>query len=126
MAGRVVIASSDPGLKGLLGPLLEAAGYQPVFAASVEEAAKQLGESPPELIVLDRDQPQGQSALVFLRRLLADGMQAPIVIASAGASVEDLLAGFRLGAVEVIRKPPRPGVVKAVLSRVLSKNKRDA
>lgn len=119
MPGRVLIATADPRLKGLLVPLLEGAGFEPVVAPSLVDAVKKLEEGAPTLIVLDKEQPQGQSAFVFLRTMAAKGDETPVVFAVSGTSPEDLLACFRLGAAEVIRKPARAGAVKAVLSRVL-------
>ena len=116
---RVLIASGDPGLKGLLLPMLEGAGYEVVVAPSVVEAARSLEEDPAVLIVVDRDQPDGQSAFVFLRQLGASGSQVPVVLVCGGASPEDLLAGYRLGAAEVVRKPTRAGVIRALLTRLL-------
>lgn len=120
MGDQVLIVSADAKLKGLVTPLLEGLGFEPKAFATIVEAAKAFAAGiTPALIILDRDQPQGQSAYVFLRQLKADGVQTPVVVVASGASAEDLLAGFRLGAVEVLRKPTRAGVIRAMLTRVM-------
>ncbi len=118
MNERVLIMSADAKLKGVLVPMLESAGVEPVPVPSVAEGAKRLEEDF-ALMVLDRDQPEGQSAFVFLRQLGSLGKAVPVLLVCGTASPEDLVAGFRLGAAEVIRKPVRQGVIGAALTRLL-------
>ncbi len=118
MTERVLIVTGDAKVKGVLVPMLESAQVEPVVAPSVAEAAKKI-DADLKLIVLDREQPEGQSAFVFLRQLGSEGSTVPVLLLCGTASPEDLLAGFRLGAAEVVRKPVRPGVIGAALTRLL-------
>jgi DNA-binding response OmpR family regulator len=119
MTERVLIVSGDSKLKGVLVPMLESAQVEPVPVPSVAEAARRLDDGELKLIVLDREQPEGQSAFVFLRQLGSGGSTVPVLLVCGTASPEDLVAGFRLGAAEVIRKPVRAGVIGAALTRLL-------
>lgn len=119
MSERALVITGDPAVKALLVPVLEGLGLEPSLSASVTLAASSLDEGSFSLIVLDREQPEGQSAFVFLRQLKSQGVEAPVLLISTNASPEDLLAGFRLGAAEVVRKPVRAGLIGAALSRLL-------
>ncbi len=119
MSERALIVTGDPALKGLLVPIFEGVGLEPVVVASVALAAEHAGAGGFALLVLDREQPEGQSAFVFLRRIKSQDPSPPVLMVCGNAAPDDLVAAFRLGAGEVLRKPLRAGMVGAALTRIL-------
>jgi PAS domain S-box-containing protein len=88
--------------------------YQVKAATNGESALKlALGDSPPDLIILDILMP-GMNGFEVCRKLKEDirGSSIPVIFLTAKVMAEDEKTGFELGAVDYIRKPIDPDVVK--------------
>lgn len=88
--------------------------YQVKAATSGEAALKiALGGSPPDLMLLDIVMP-GMDGFEVCRRLKEDssGTAIPVIFLTAKVMAEDEKLGFELGAVDYIRKPINPDVVR--------------
>ncbi len=83
---------------------LQAQGYQVEHASSGGEALASLRTRTPDLIVLDLSLPD-MDGLDVLRRLREAGNSVPVVILTARADVEDIVAGLNRGADDYITKP---------------------
>jgi PAS domain S-box-containing protein len=90
-------------------------GEYQVKAATNGEAALKIarGEGPPDLILLDIMMP-GMDGFEVCRNLKQDsaGAVIPVIFLTAKVMAEDEKTGFELGAVDYIRKPVDPDIVK--------------
>ena len=55
---HVLVVDGAPSVRSLLGDILEAAGYQVTTAADGREALGRIQSSPPDLLLLDLEQPE--------------------------------------------------------------------
>jgi DNA-binding response OmpR family regulator len=94
-------------------------GYEPLQAASGDEALRLFESERPDLVVLDLMLP-GISGEEVCRRLRRES-RVPVLMLTAKAAEEERLRGFRLGADDYLTKPfsPRELVarVRALLRR---------
>jgi len=94
-------------------------GYEPLQAASGDEALRLFASEHPDLVVLDLMLP-GTSGEEICRRLRRES-RVPVLMLTAKAAEEERLRGFRLGADDYLTKPfsPRELVarVRALLRR---------
>jgi DNA-binding response OmpR family regulator len=112
---RVLIVDDDVELVGLLRFALIAAGYDVVSAFDGEQALLRLGESEPDLVILDVNLPllDGFAVLDRLRKT----SQVPVMMLTVRDSEEDEVHGLDLGADDYLKKPFSP---RALLARVRS------
>lgn len=96
--------------------LIETLGddYQMVVAMDGERALKQAAKSSPDLILLDIMMP-GMDGYEVIGRLKADPgtRDIPVVFCTAMGETEDEEKGLQLGAIDYIRKPFSPPIVRA-------------
>jgi CheY-like chemotaxis protein len=90
-------------------------GEYQVKAATSGEAALKIarGDNPPDLILLDVMMP-GMDGFEVCRNLKQDstGSIIPVIFLTAKVMAQDEKTGFELGAVDYIRKPVEPEIVK--------------
>ena len=101
-----MIVDADGVAADALRAALTSAGYAADVVADLGDAAGELRDRPPALIVVDWNSP-GSSALEKLLRLRDARARAsiPIVIASALRAEADIVAGLELGADDYLVKP---------------------
>jgi two-component system, sensor histidine kinase and response regulator len=98
----------DDTLKNIqvLGTILRQEGYQISVAQNGEQALDAVGRVHPDLILLDIRMPV-MDGLETCRRLKADPSTSgiPVIFLTAEADPDDIVRGFRLGAVDYVTKP---------------------
>jgi PAS domain S-box-containing protein len=107
-AASILIVDDTPANIDLLRAMMQADGYQ-IFAATSGEQALSIAQVvKPDLILLDVMMP-GIGGLATCSRLKADEStrDIPVIFVTAKTNVEDLVAGFGVGAVDYISKPVR-------------------
>ncbi len=123
MATKILIVEDEPGIRDMLAFALRRADFETRTAGDVAEASTQMGETLPDLILLDWMLP-GASGLEFARCLKKDEATrgVPIIMLTARGEEDDKIRGLETGADDYITKPfsPRELVarIKAVLRRV--------
>jgi len=106
MSARILIADDTPASLSLLCDLLEPQGHE-VLAVSDGRAAIDLAHrAMPDLVLLDVMMPKSDGFTVC-RALKADPETAhiPVIFITSRQGAEDVVRGFRLGAVDYILKP---------------------
>ena len=100
----------------LLSDALEPHGYEILAAPSGHAALKIVGRVLPDLILLDVMMP-GQNGFDVCRELKSEEAtrEIPVIFITAKAETQNLVQGFRVGAVDYITKPFQE---EEVLSRV--------
>ena len=103
---QILIVDDVDANRMILESIIQEMGCRPVCAASANEAAKQIGESLPQLILLDVFMPE-IDGYEFCERLKKNPVtrDIPIIFISAADSSQDKVRGLKVGAVDYITKP---------------------
>ncbi len=117
---RILIVDDDPMSLDIVRTLLAAQGYEVVTGTDGEEALAMAREQHPDLILLDVMMPKVDGIQVC-RQLKTDTSVpfTPIIMVTAKASGEDVLAGFEAGSDEYLTKPVDQDALVARVKSVL-------
>ncbi|MHB8745369.1 MAG: phosphate regulon transcriptional regulator PhoB [Gammaproteobacteria bacterium] len=120
MAAKILIVEDESGIRDMLAFALRRADFETRTASDVVEASAQLGESLPDLILLDWMLP-GASGLEFARRLKKNEatQRVPIIMLTARGEEDDKIRGLETGADDYITKPFSPRELVARINAVL-------
>lgn len=119
---QVLIVEDDRPIAENLYDFLEARGHQCDFAASLVEARRIIAESTLDVVLLDRNLPDGDGA-DLVRSLRAAGEMLPVLLLTARDTLDDKLDGFDAGADDYLIKP---FALKEVEARLLALQRRRA
>jgi len=105
-AGRILIADDTAASLSLLSDLLEPQGYEILEVSDGRAAIDLTHRAKPDLVLLDVVMPRSDGFTVC-RALKADPETSdiPVIFITSRQSSEDIVRGFRLGAVDYILKP---------------------
>jgi DNA-binding response OmpR family regulator len=98
-------------------------GYEPLPAATGDEALRLFESERPDLVVLDLMLP-GTSGEEVCRRLRRES-RVPVLMLTAKAAEEERLRGFRLGADDYLTKPFSPRELVARVRALLRRTARE-
>jgi DNA-binding NtrC family response regulator len=113
----LLIIDDDPHLIGSLRVVFGEL-YEVRTAFSAEEAAEQLEEHPPDVMLLDVVLP-GMNGVDFLKRVRQTHPHLPVVMISGAASIKPVMNALELGASDFIRKPYDIDELRLVVARAL-------
>lgn len=85
---------------------LQEAGYDTAIAFDADEGMRQVKESQPALVVIDR-MLTGESGLTLCRHFRASGIRVPVVLLMARDAIDDRVACLEAGADDYFLKPYR-------------------
>ncbi len=107
-AGRILVVDDDAANIRTLQAILEAGGYDVATAWDGISAIKMAREAIPDLILLDIMMPgiDGFDVCKKLKKIEKIN-QIPVIFLTAMAGSEDIVRGFRAGAVDYVTKPFR-------------------
>ena len=102
---RVLVVDDEPKLARALKAILHGNGFEPVLAATGEEALDLLDRQQPDLVLLDLALP-GMDGLAVCRAIRQDRqLDLPIVILSAQGDEDAKVEALDLGADDYLTKP---------------------
>ncbi len=102
--GRILVVDDDKMVRNAVGRVLEEEGYSVDYAEDGSSALVQVGNNPPDVILLDVMMP-GMNGRQFLKTLRQDLEQPiPVVVMTAIHGL-DFNPVFALGASDLVRKP---------------------
>ncbi len=103
---KILIVDDLPENLQLLGSTLGAKGYRVAFATNGKQAINIAQSKSPDLILLDIQMPEmdGYETCKLLKMNTAT-KDIPVIFLTAKNEVEDIVAGFEMGAVDYITKP---------------------
>lgn len=117
---RALLIDDSRSMRRLAGSILEQLGVLGVEEAMTpEEACEKLGSLHPDLIVLDWDLP-GLDGGEFVRRLRAEGHDAPIVIVTLTGDEGRIAEALRSGPGVRLVKPFSPDLLNQRIREALS------
>ena len=115
----VLLVEDDANLNAANERILQSAGYTVLTALRLSEARAHMQAREPDAIVLDILLPDGDG-LAFCREI-RETFLTPILFLTALAADADLLAGFRSGGDDYIRKPYNVAEFLARVNRILQR-----
>ncbi|MBM4694822.1 response regulator [Rhodococcus hoagii] len=101
---RVLIVDDEPSLVELLSVSLRFQGFEVETATNGAEGLDKARAFRPDALILDVMMP-GMDGFGMLRRLRADGVDAPVLFLTARDAVEDKVTGLTIGADDYVSKP---------------------
>jgi two-component system, OmpR family, response regulator len=101
---RVLVVDDEANIVELLSVSLKFQGFEVHTATNGAQALDRAREARPDAVILDVMMP-GMDGFGVLRRLRADGIDAPALFLTARDSLQDKLAGLTLGGDDYVTKP---------------------
>jgi two-component system response regulator MtrA len=117
--GRVLVVDDDTALAEMLGIVLRAEGFEPLFCADGAKALTAFREAKPDLVLLDLMLP-GRDGIDVCRSIRAES-GVPIVMLTAKTDTVDVVLGLESGADDYVVKPFKP---KELVARVRTRLRR--
>jgi len=119
---RVLIIDDEDHIRRMMRLTLEAAGYEVGEASNGADGLSLYGDGAGwSAVVLDQRMP-GMDGLETLRELKQQHAAAPVVMATAYASIELAVDALKLGATDFVRKPMTPEVLRNAVAAALVKS----
>lgn len=100
----MLIVDDEPSLVELLSVSLRFQGFEVETASNGAEGLDKARTFRPDALILDVMMP-GMDGFGMLRRLRADGVDAPVLFLTARDAVEDKVTGLTIGADDYVTKP---------------------
>ena len=121
MSGRILVIDDDTALAEMIGIVLRADGFEPVFCDNGDRALEAFRRENPDVILLDLMLP-GKSGIDVCREIrLESGV--PIIMLTAKSDTLDVVLGLESGADDYIPKPFKP---RELIARVRARLRRTA
>ncbi|WP_018075826.1 response regulator transcription factor [Novosphingobium nitrogenifigens] len=112
--GRILVVEDDPDIRELIIAQLQREPYCVDSACSVEQARREMADTPADLLILDLNLPDGDG-IDLCRQLRSDGYEGAIIMVTARDTAIDRVLGLELGADDYLTKPFEP---RELLARV--------
>lgn len=122
---QVLVVEDEAEIRDLMSLLLLRQGHRVQACSSAIEAQEFLRKAHFDLIVLDWMLPH-LSGLDFLKILQNSGTRVPVLMVTAKAEPQDVVAGLEAGADDYITKPFEPAVFTARLKALLRRSQKPA
>ena len=119
MKGRVLVVDDDVALSEMIGIVLRAEGFDPVFCGDGDQALGVFRATQPDLVLLDLMLP-GKDGTEVCRLIRAES-GVPIVMLTAKSDSVDIVLGLESGADDYISKPFKP---KELVARIRARLRR--
>lgn len=123
--GHVYLVDDDAEIRMHLAALLKRYGYSVGAYESAEAYLSQSVEVMPAVLILDVRMP-GISGVQLQKKLLETGRGTPVVFISGECRTDEIIEGFRAGAVEFLTKPfPIEALLQAIEKGIRKDVERD-
>ncbi len=107
---KVLIVDDEPGMRQVLGIILQREGFSPSFAATGKEAFDAVFQEKPHLIIMDDmmpGDPNGGEVCMMLKEN-STTRHIPVILHSAGTRVQSAQFIHNIGADAALTKPCPP------------------
>lgn len=124
MSRRILIIDDEENIRRVTRLTLQAAGYEVGEAGDGEHGLEAFGDgSGWDAVLLDQRMP-GMDGLEVLRRIKERQPEARVIMSTAYASIELAVDAMKLGAMDFVRKPMTPEILRNAVAASLSKQQR--
>jgi DNA-binding NtrC family response regulator len=120
--GKVLVVEDDESLRRVMQVQLEKAGYKTAASGDVLEALEILRLETQDIVITDLNLP-GMSGLDLLKKIRADYPETITIMVTAFGTVASAVDAMKAGAYDYLTKPVHPYELKALISRVLEKQR---
>ncbi len=121
--GRILIIDDEPNIRETMQLALDAAGYTTGTAAGGIGGLEVFGSGEQwDLVLLDQRMP-GMDGLTVLRRIRERAPQAEVIMVTAFATVELAVEAMKAGALDFLRKPFTPDVLRQTVAAGLERER---
>jgi CheY-like chemotaxis protein len=121
MSKRILICDDEQHIRRMIRLALETAGYEVGEAEDGSTTLRLLlADSNWDLVLLDQKMP-GMDGLHVLREIKNRGLEIPVIMITAFASIELAVEAMKLGASDFVRKPMTPEILRDAVSAALTK-----
>jgi two-component system, OmpR family, KDP operon response regulator KdpE len=117
MSQRVLVCDDEPQILRALRVVLREAGFEPIPAATAEEALDRAAIRPPDAAIVDLVLPDGDG--VEVTRRLREWSDMPIIVLSAVGEEAEKVRALEAGADDYVTKPFGPRELVARLQAAL-------
>ena len=116
---RILLVDDDPIEQKILTAILEKEGYEIVVASDGLHALVQLGKHHIDMVLSDIEMPNltGYQLLEFMK---SKDVDIPVVFLTGHVSPDEEIKGLKMGAVEYLKKPVQPDLLKIKLRHLLA------
>jgi DNA-binding NtrC family response regulator len=121
---RILVVDDEKNIRLTLSEVLRDIGFQVDTAADGEEALAMLEEDAYWLMLLDLKMP-GLGGMDVLRRVRSVQPEIRVLIITAHGTVESAVEAMKLGAVDFLPKPFSPQQIRAVVGKMMEREKLD-
>ena len=118
----LLLVDDEPGLREPLAEYLSGQGFSVLEAESAAAARSTLGETTPDLVLLDIMMP-GEDGLSLCRHLV-ETRDLPVILLTARGEATDRIVGLEIGADDYVTKPFEPRELVARIRSVLRRAER--
>lgn len=115
----LLVDDDEPTRKGVL-MFLRAEGHEVTSVSGAAEALAALRRAPHDLVLSDIRMP-GMDGLALLDRLRKEGIETPVIMMTAYATVEQAVQSLQAGAEDYVTKPLHLGELAARIQRLASR-----
>ncbi len=114
---KILVVEDSATLRHAMGGYINAAGHEPIFAHSGEEALQMLENTPVDLIIMDVEMPglNGFETTRLMREWLGEHW-IPIIFVTGKSEEESFAEGIDAGGDDYLIKPVSPMILKAKIS----------
>ena len=124
---KILVLEDEPSIRSFVVINLRRSGYEPIEAATGEEALEKLKQNPDTLVALLDVMLPDIDGFEVCRRIRATGSKMGILMLSAKSQEMDKITGLMTGADDYVTKPFSPAELLARVDVVLRRyNKTDA
>jgi two-component system NtrC family response regulator len=120
--GNILVIEDDESLRRVMQVQLENSGYKTAVAGDVPEALEILRLEPQDIVITDLNLP-GMSGLDLLKKIRAEYPETITVMITAFGTVASAVDAMKAGAYDYLTKPVHPYELKALIGRVLEKQR---
>ncbi len=117
---NILIVDDDQSLREFLEIFLSKDGYRVVTAGDGEEALKLLERLPVDLVLADIRMPK-LDGLSFLRELRRKGLELPVIMITAYASLDSAVEAKKEGAFDYVSKPFKLDDLRDLIRKALDR-----
>ena len=115
---KILVLEDEPSIRSFVVINLRRSGYEPIEAATGEEALEKLKQNPDTLVALLDVMLPDMSGFALCQQIRQTHM-FPIIMLTARGDERDELLGFELGVDEYISKPFSPKILVARVEAIL-------
>jgi DNA-binding response OmpR family regulator len=121
MKKRILVIDDEEHIRRVMRMTLEAAGYEVGEAADGPRGLEAFGDgSTWDAVLLDQRMP-GMDGLETLRRMKGRKADTRVIMITAYASIELAVDAMKLGAMDFVRKPMTPEIVRNAVTAALAR-----